>query len=383
MDLNFTQEEEDFRTMVRSWLKDNEPDRTGVAEPEASRMWLKVLADKGWLCPSWPEEHGGPGWTLAQQYIFKQEKTAMGIPEAGGGVTMIGPLIIDHGTEEQKKRFLPPITSLEATWCQGYSEPNAGSDLANLALRAELDGDAYVLNGQKTWTSGAMTSNWIFLLARTDTTAKKKQAGISFFVAPVDTPGIELRPIRQITDESHFCETFFTDVRIPIENRIGGESEGWALGKHLLSYERIAIAADAYEGPIARLTRLAETTPMGDGAAIDNSVIRQKLAKLHMELDALSALGYRGMTQRLRGKTISSESSILKVFGSELYQRICDLAMEIAGPEGQVWVSPDATETGMGWAKTAAGSRSYSIFSGTSEVQRKIISERVLGMPRG
>jgi alkylation response protein AidB-like acyl-CoA dehydrogenase len=382
MDLNFTQEEEDFRATVRSWLKENTPDRTGMTDVEASRKWLKVLAAKGWLCASWPEEHGGPGWTLAQQYIFKEEKKALGVPDGGHGVTMIGPLIIDYGTEEQKKRFLPPIAAAEIVWCQGYSEPNAGSDLANLALRAELDGDTYVLNGQKTWTSGAMGSDWIFVLVRTDTTAKKKQRGISFVVMPIDTPGIERRPIRQITDEAHFCETFFTDVRVPIENRIGNENEGWLLGKHLLSYERIAVAADAYVGMINTLTRLAENTDMGDGAAIDNQVIRQKLAKLHMELDALAALGYRGMTARLRGKTLGSESSIIKLFGSELHQRASDLGMEISGPAGQVWESDSPEPLGR-WSKTVAGSRSQSIFSGTSEIQRKIIAERVLGMPRG
>lgn len=388
MDLNFTKEEEEFRVMVGTWLKENAPDlssvRSSIFERESARLWIRVLAEKGWLCPSWPEEYGGPGWNLAQQYIFKQETSALGVPGGGMGVTMVGPLIIDYGTDEQKKRFLPPITAGESTWCQGYSEPNAGSDLANLALRAELEGDHYVLNGQKTWTSNANNSDWIFLLARTDITAKKKQIGITFLVAPIDTPGIELRPIKQITDESHFYETFFNDVRVPVENRIGNENEGWGLGKRLLAYERISIgSAEAFRGRLSRVTKLAETTDMGNGAAIDDPSIRQRLAKLHMELDALSALGYRGITQRLRGKTIGSESSILKLYGSELFQRICDLSMDISGPEGLVWDSPESDEAPVSWAKVAAGSRSYTIFSGTSEVNRNIISERVLGMPRG
>lgn len=388
MDLNFTQEEEEFRQMVRTWMEENAPEvkRTarGRIAAEDAYKWHRLLAEKGWLCHSWPEEYGGPGWNLSQQYIYKQEGTAVGIPGAGMGVTMVGPLIIDFGTDEQKERFLPKIVSGEDGWCQGYSEPNAGSDLANLALRAELEGDEYVLNGQKTWTSNAHNSNMIFLLVRTDITAKKKQGGISFLVAPMDTPGIEIRPIRQITDESHFYETFFNDVRVPVANRIGGENEGWGLGKRLLAYERVSIgAAEAFRGSLDRLTQLTESQRACGEAAIEDSTVRQRLAQLHMELDALSALGYRGITQRLRGKTIGSESSILKLYGSELFQRICDLAMDVQGPEGQVWDGTEATDIGVSWAKAATGSRSYTIFSGTSEVNRNIISERVLGMPRG
>jgi len=390
MDLKFSKEDEEFRVMVREWIDENLPEDfktrsdTGAVSSKESRMpWYKALAEKGWLCASWPQEAGGPGWTLSQQSIFAEEASSRGAPGGDMGVTMIGPLLIEYGTDEQKERYLPQITGATEFWCQGYSEPNAGSDLANLGLKAERDGDDYILNGQKIWTSGANESDMIFILVRTNPTSEKKQTGISFVVASMNTPGIRIEPIPQITGEAHFYETFFQDVRVPVANRIGKENEGWTLAKRLLAHERVGIgSAKSYRNTLMRAIELAQGLHEGEGGKISDPTIRQKLAKLSMHLDALSAIDYRVLTQTLHGNMPGPESSIVKLFGSELFQDICDLALEIQGPTSQLWKDPNFEDIELGWPRMAVMSRSYSIFSGTSEVQRNIISERVLGMPR-
>lgn len=391
MDLKHSPEDEEFRRMVRTWIEENLPadfrtqSDSGVLSSREKRLpWYRKLAEKGWLCASWPKKHGGPGWTLAQQMIFAEEASAMGAPGPDMGVYMLGPLVIEYGSDEQKARLLPPIASAEEFWCQGYSEPDAGSDLANLGLRAELDGDHYVVNGRKIWTSGANEADWIFLLTRTDPSATKKQTGITFMVSRMDVPGIAIEPIRQITDESHFYETIFTDVRIPVANRIGAENQGWTLAKRLLAHERTTLGgAQMYRKSLHRLIDLARATSIDGRPAIESPAIRRRLAELSMELDALAATGYRGLTRLLHGQMPGNESSIMKLYGSELYQHVCDLALELLGPAAQLWDEPAMAEVERGWPKTAAGSRSYSIFSGTSEIQRNIISEQVLAMPKG
>jgi len=382
MDLNFTTEEEEFRLMAREWIDQNLPDAFRHGQTRSIRAerdtWYKRLAEKGWLCQSWPEEYGGTGWNLAKQFIFSDEASMQGAPPNNMGVTMIGPMLIEMGTQAQKDRYLPTITAAEEMWCQGYSEPNAGSDLASLALSARLEDDHYILNGQKIWTSYADESDIIFILVRTDTTTEKRQQGISFLVAPMDTPGIEIRPIKQITDEAHFFETFFTDAKVPKENLIGTENEGWTVGKRVLAHERVSTgAAGQYRTSLQKLRNLAEET----GAAKD-PIIRQKLAQLYMDFDALKSLGFRGLTQLFHGELPGPESSIMKVYGTELFQRISDLALEIQGPAGILWDDESLQDLEQGWPKTAVGSRAYSIFSGTNEIQRNIISERVLGLPR-
>jgi alkylation response protein AidB-like acyl-CoA dehydrogenase len=388
MDLKFSKEDEAFRLMARKWISENLPESfktssdPGAVSSRSRRLpWYQKLAEQGWLCASWPKEAGGPGWTLAQQAIFQEEASAQGAPGPDMGVYMVGPLLIEYGTEEQKKRYLPPIAAAKEFWCQGYSEPNAGSDLANLGLRAERDGDDYILNGQKIWTSGANEAEQIFILARTDAKSKKKQTGISFLLAPMDTPGIRIEPIKQITDESHFYETFFTDVRVPVANRVGGENEGWTIAKRLLAHERVGLgAARTFRSSLNRAIRLAKDKKGANGRVSDR-VTRQKLAHLSMQLDALAAVDYRVITQLLHGNMPGPESSIVKLFGSELFQHICDVALDTLGPETLVW-NEDGSNADHGWSKLATQSRAYSIFSGTSEIQRNIISERVLGMPR-
>lgn len=390
MDIKFSPEEETFRLEIREWISDNLPDRykagreTGAMSSRRARMdWYKKLAAKGWLCTSWPKEHGGTGWTMAQQVIFMEEAAAQGVPGADMGVYMVGPLLIEYGTEEQKKRFLPKIASAEELWCQGYSEPNAGSDLANLALRADRDGDDYVLNGQKIWTSGAHEADWIFILARTNSNTDRRQQGISFLLAPMDSPGLRIEPIKQITDESHFYETFFTDVRVPVANRVGEENEGWTAAKRLLAHERVGLgAANTFRKAFQGVLDIARDTRYNGEAAIKDRTVRQKLAELSMQLDALGSTDSRGLTKRLQGQMPGPESSIIKLFGSEVYQAMCDLALEIQGPLSQLWDDENFRGQERGWPKTQVGSRAYSIFSGTSEIQRNIISERVLGLPR-
>ncbi|HIA47030.1 MAG TPA: pimeloyl-CoA dehydrogenase large subunit [Candidatus Hydrogenedentes bacterium] len=388
MDLNFTVEEEEFREEVREWIGENVPKVFKLGRGRNTRadrdLWYGRLAEKGWLCHSWPEDAGGPGWSLAKQFIFKDEASKSGAPHGDMGVTMIGPLLIQYGTPEQKERYLPKITAAEEMWCQGYSEPNAGSDLANLALRAVRDGDHYVLDGQKTWTSSASESDMIFILTRTDSTLDKKQNGITFMVASMDTPGIETRPIRQLTDEEHFCETFFTEARVPVENVIGKVDQGWTLAKQLLMHERVSIgSADGYRDTLDKVATLARTVELNGKPAIENDHIRQRLAKLYIDLDALRAIGLRGLTQALRGSPPGTESSINKLYGSEILQATTDLAQEIQGPVAKLWGEDAMGDTENPWSKSAAGSRAFTIFSGTSEIQRNIISERVLGMPRG
>jgi alkylation response protein AidB-like acyl-CoA dehydrogenase len=388
MDLNFTVEEEAFREEVHDWIAENVPEVFKLGRGRNTRadrdLWYKRLSEKGWLCHSWPEDAGGPGWSLAKQFIFKDEASRSGAPHGDMGVTMIGPLLIQYGTPEQKERYLPKIRAAEEMWCQGYSEPNAGSDLANLALKAVLDGDHYVLDGQKTWTSTADESDMIFLLTRTDSTLDKKQNGITFMVASMDTPGIETRPIRQITDESHFCETFFTEARVPAENVIGKVDQGWTLAKQLLMHERVSIgSADGYRDTLDKVAELARTVDLDGKPAIENDHIRQRLAQLFIDLDALRAIGLRGLTQALRGNAPGTESSINKLYGSEILQGITDLAQDIQGPIAKLWGENAMGDVENAWSKSAVGSRAFTIFSGTSEIQRNIISERVLGMPRG
>jgi alkylation response protein AidB-like acyl-CoA dehydrogenase len=388
MDLTFTPEEEDFRLMVREWIADNLPEdikkSKGMrASVKDRHRWYKLLAEKGWHCMSWPKEYGGPGWSLAQQYIFSDEAGKMGAPNLSFGVTMIGPLIIECGDDWHKERFLPKIASAEEIWCQGYSEPNAGSDLASLSLKAEKQGGEYILNGQKVWTSYADEASWIFLLGRTNTNVEKRQEGISFFVAPMDSEGIELRPIKQITDEAHFFETFFENVRIPEKYRIGPENGGWTLGKRLLTYERVSTGnATYFQTFLDRLVHTMQTVQVNGHVAMQDPALRQKLGQVGMELDALRALGFRSTTQLLQGNMPGPESSLNKLFGTEMFQHITDLAQEVQGPLAMLWDDPNHQEMKHLWAKTAAGSRAHTIFGGTSEIQRNIISERVLGMPR-
>lgn len=390
MDLKFSAEDEAFRVEVRDWIADNLPAGVkdsygavlGRGSEEDGDAWRASLSEKGWLCYYWPKEHGGPDWTQAQHSIFRHELGEQGAPNPGMGVSMVGPLLMEFGTDAQKAEFLPKIVSGEHVWCQGYSEPEAGSDLAGLGLRAERDGDNYIVNGQKVWTSNANAADMIFFLARTMPRGEKKQVGISFIVAAMDTPGIRIERIPQISGDAEFYETFFTDAVVPTSNLIGRENEGWNIAKRLLAHERGGFTGAAFQKTLARLIELAKRKGATGTAPIDDPSVRRRLAEFSMELDAMGATSLRALTQFLRGQMPGPESSILKLYGSELYQKICDLAMEIMGPSGQIWREPGFEKGDGTWPVCAVSSRAYTIFSGTSEIQRNIIAERVLGMPR-
>ncbi|OFV89998.1 MAG: hypothetical protein A3J75_06905 [Acidobacteria bacterium RBG_16_68_9] len=395
MDFTFTPQEERFRLDLRQWLRGHLP--PGWATPGCEypktyeewtslrRQWDRTLYAGGYAGLSWPREYGGRGATLIEQVIYYEEIARARAPEElnRGAKLLLGPTIIRHGTEEQKKRFLPRILSGDDIWCQGFSEPNAGSDLASLATRAVRDGDALVVDGQKVWTSYATVADWIFMLVRTDPDAPKHK-GITFLLVDMRTPGITVRPIVQMTGSGEFCETFFDSVRVPLANVLGGLNEGWGVTATALSHERgtlafhrhamIRVELDELIDLACRLTRSARPV-------VEEPLLRQRLAQCHSELEMLRWTLYRNLTRQLRGEPAGSEGSIVKLYWSELYQRITGLALEILGPASQIAGGPRAEEGGR-WQFRFLKSRGDSIHSGTSQIQRNIIGERLLGLPR-
>lgn len=390
MDLNFSPEDEAFRAQVREHLervvpaevRNSASSRNVIARPIRERVY-KSFIERGWMAPSWPKEYGGAGLTPNQQAILLEEMGKIGSPNFDFGVVMIGPLIMEFGTPEQKARFLPKIAAAQEFWCQGYSEPNAGSDLASLATRAELDGDEFVLNGRKIWTSTAYEADWMFILVRTDPSARRKQEGISFLLMDMRSTGISISPIRQITDESHFCEVSLTNVRVPTKNLLGRLNEGWVLATRLLSYERTGfVSGDLIRQSLESLIEYARSESNGGKQGIADSSLRRKLARASMEVDAARYLGYRNLTRSLRGQPPGPEASVIKVFVTETQQRIADLSAEIQGPKAQLWRDANFSAADSNWPLVAVASRSATLARGTSEIQRNIIAERALGMPR-
>jgi len=397
VDLHYSPEDEKFRLEVREWMEQNVPNevrdsassRTTVARKFRVKFY-QGLREKGWMCPKWPVEYGGPGFSLPQQVIMMEEMGRVGAPNMDLGVIMAAPMIMAYGTPEQKQRYLPPMLEAEEMWCQGYSEPNAGSDLAALATNATIDGDDFVLNGQKIWTSNGHESDWMFLLVRTDSTAKKKQEGISFLLMDMKSPGISIHPIHQITDSSNFSEVFLNNVRVPRRNLLGNLNQGWEIAKRLLTHERVGVySGDLIRRSLESILQYAKSeriTAAGGCATskvlIDDPSIRQRIAQASMQIDAVCALGYRNTTRMLRGEPPGPESSVIKVFASETYQRVCDLGIELQGPKAQVWADHGFSEFDFNMPKLMIYSRSFSISGGTSEIQRNILAEVVLGMPR-
>ncbi|MDB5510916.1 MAG: hypothetical protein JWR08_399 [Enterovirga sp.] len=397
MDFSYSPEEEAFRSEVRAWIAANLPDGWGrvVHEPEdedARYMfrldWEKKLYAGGWAGLSWPKEYGGQGATLVQQAILAEELARAEAPE---GLNIIGrnltaPTLIHHGSEAQRRRFLPPILSGEEVWCQGFSEPNAGSDLASIRTTAIRDGDHFVINGQKTWTSFAQYAQWCFMLVRTDPAAPKHK-GISFLLVDMASPGITIRPLRQISGESEFNETFFDDVRVPVANLVGGLNEGWKIAMTTLTYERgpeDALARQIrFKRDLMRLIQTARTLPRGRGkTAIDDPVLRQKLASSVIEIELMRLNCLRSFSKQLQGKPLGPESSFQKLYWSHTAQRMYETALETLGPTA-VLAAGDPLVPGDGQFQTGfLQSRAFTIYSGTSEIQRNIIAERVLGMPR-
>jgi len=395
MDFTFTPDEEQFRLDLRQWLSDHLPPgwgtrgyqypRTYEEWAAVRRQWDRTLYGGGYAGLSWPKAYGGRGATLIEQVIYFEEIARARAPEElnRAAKLLLGPTIIHHGTEEQKRRFLPRILSGDDVWCQGFSEPNAGSDLASLATRAVLDGDALVVNGQKIWTSNATVADWIFMLVRTDPHAPKHQ-GITFLLADMRSPGITIRPIVQMTGSGEFCETFFDNVRVPLANVLGGLNAGWGVAATALSHERGTLAFHRHamiRVELDELIDLARRLRRGGRPVIEDLAVRQRLAQGHSELLLLRWTLCRNLTRQLQGEAAGAEGSIVKLYWSELYQRITELGLDILGPASQIADGPLAEDGGR-WQLRFLKSRGDSIHSGTNQIQRNIIAERLLGLPR-
>jgi alkylation response protein AidB-like acyl-CoA dehydrogenase len=396
MDFEYTPAQEAFRKEFRGWLEANLPpdlcldDAADDRVPsdretyERRRAWQKTMHAAGWVGISWPKEYGGRGASLIERVIWEEEYAAARAPvlPAAMGLNLVGPTIIAWGTDEQKKRHLPRILSGDETWAQGFSEPNAGSDLASLQTKAVDKGDHFLVNGQKVWTSGAQFHDSILLLARTDPDAPKHQ-GISAFLVPLKTPGITVRPLVLATGHAHFNEVFFEDVKVPKENLLGPLNQGWKVTTTTLMHERHSAGNRNNVAQIERLLALAKELQHDGRPAWADPVIRQKLAQLVIDCEAFKYTRLRGLTRQLRGEPPGPEGSILKLTGSELGLRIAEFAGELLGVHALVNVPSDAVPDAPRWFNRIVAARQYTISAGTSEIQRNIIGERVLGLPKG
>jgi alkylation response protein AidB-like acyl-CoA dehydrogenase len=396
MDFEYTQEQEAFRKEFRGWLEANLPpelclddasdDRVASDREtfERRRAWQKTMHAAGWVGISWPKEYGGRGATLIERVIWEEEYTAARAPvlPANMGLNLVGPTIIHWGSDEQRQRYLPRILNSDEVWAQGFSEPNAGSDLANLQTKAVDKGDHFLVNGQKVWTSGAQYAHWILLLTRTDPEAPKHK-GISAFLVDLKTPGITVRPLVLATGHQHFNEVFFEDVTVPKANLLGPLNQGWKVSTTTLMHERHSAGGRNNEAQVTRLIALAKTLQTDGQPAWDNPVIRQKLAQLAIDCEAFKYTRLRGLTRQLRGEPPGPEGSILKLSGSELGLRIADVAGELLGVHALVNEPSEAVPDAPRWFNRIVAARQYTISAGTSEIQRNIIGERVLGLPKG
>ncbi len=396
MDLQFTKAEQVFQEEVRSFLAMDLPGdirerwQSGsliFPDQEDAVRWQKILWRKGWIAPNWPKEHGGPGWNVTQKYIFEVETASAGAPPVIPlGLRMVGPVIMRYGTAEQKAHFLPRILATDDYWCQGYSEPGSGSDLASLKTRAVKDGDDYIINGSKIWTTHAHFADWMFALVRTSTEGKPQQ-GITFLLIPMDTPGIEIRPLITLGGHHEVNQVFFTDVRVPQANRVGEENDGWTVAKYLLEFER---GGNFYTGRInvnlARLRRLARE----NGLENDPAFVK-RMAELEVEAQAISTSELRMLAALGTGQNPGASASIIKLRGSEATQKATEMIVEAAG----LYALPfEQLEAAVGGANEPAvstpdeasaagryyGFRASTIFGGSSEVQRNILAKVSLGL---
>lgn len=396
MDFNYSAEEQAFRQEVRAWLSDALPKGWGktVFEPEDEDErahfrieWERKLYEGGWSGINWPTKYGGRGATLVEQGIFAEELARAQAPE---GINVIGrnlaaTTLMHHGNEEQRERYLPKILAAEEIWCQGFSEPNAGSDLASVRTRAEPDGDDFVVNGQKIWTSFAQYSQWCILLARTDQDAPKHK-GLSFFLVDMKSAGITIRPLTQISGENEFNETFFEDVRVPKENLVGELNDGWRIAMTTLAYERGAEDALArqirFKQELDKLIEKARGVELGKRKAIDDPAIRQRLAESVVDLELMRMNCLREFSKAIKGEKPGPESSMMKLYWSHVAQDMADMALEVLGPQATLMRGdPDTIARGQ-FPLSFLQSRAFTIYSGTSEIQRNIIAERVLGLPK-
>jgi alkylation response protein AidB-like acyl-CoA dehydrogenase len=402
MQLEFTEEEQSFRHEVRDFLREHlSPDISDkvLKGYELGRdelvQWQRRLHDRGWGGMGWPKQFGGPGWNSVQQYIFDEESALAGAPRLiPFGTKMVAPVIMAFGSPAQQQRFLPPISSGEEWWCQGYSEPGAGSDLASLKTRAERDGEFYVVNGQKTWNTLGQYADWIFCLVRTDASAKQ-QSGITFLLIDMKTPGITVRPIILLDGGHEVNEIWFENVRVPVANRIGEENKGWTYAKFLLGHERTNIAGIGIgKRELARLKRIAAAERKNGKPLIEDPLFASQIAQVEIDLWALEITNLRVLSADRRSPAAGPEASILKIKGTEIGQSISELMMRAVGPyalpfrreamEAGWQFDPTRESPGPRYAANLAGSyfnqRKLSIFGGTNEIQKNIISKMVIGL---
>jgi hypothetical protein len=397
MQLEFSPAEIAFQQEVRAFIAENYPENLRSVQDEGHDLskedflsWHRILAKKGWIAPAWPVEYGGTGWTATERFIWSEELAAADcVGTMPFGLSMVGPVIYTFGTPEQKARFLPGILSGDDWWCQGYSEPGAGSDLASLRTKAIRDGDDYVVNGQKTWTTMAQHADWGFFLVRTDFDAKA-QEGISFLLIDMKSPGVTVRPIITLGGEHEVNEVWLEDVRVPVENRVYEENKGWTCAKFLLAHERTGIAAVARsKRGVEKIKAIARTEQDGDRPLIANPFFKRKIAELEIDLTALEFTELRSLAGEASGKGPGPESSLLKIKGSEIQQRITELALEAVGHYGAPYfrgfgegdnehpIGPDYAHRA---APTYFNARKTTIYGGSNEIQRNIIAKMVLGI---
>ena len=376
MDLTLSPSEQEFRDEVRGWLDTNHPGPTPEGDDagfEFRRDWQRKLNERGWAGLSWPEQYGGSGATLFEQAIFSEELARASAPQMANtlGLAMGGPTVIGHGTDEQKDRYLAPILSADEIWCQGFSEPQSGSDLASLKTKAVRKGDEWIVTGQKVWTTMAHQSKWCMLLARTDPDAAKHR-GLTYFLMDMEQDGVEIRPLRQITGEAEFNELFIEEARIPDENIVGGENNGWSVAITTLMHERAGLAFALQVSVQIALRELMERA-RSTGAA-DDPLIRQRFAQLYAEAQVLRLNAYRGLTKLQAHGAPGPEGSLGKWHWAEVNQSLTELALDLAGPRAQLVDDP--------WTYRYLRARANSIEGGTTEILKNIVAERVLGLPR-
>jgi len=396
MDFDFTTEQQSFRSEVRSWLASHVPSslkgrgfaasRADRAQVDQLRRWQRALHGAGYVGIDWPREYGGRGASIMEQIILYEEMSRAQAPQPvnRGGLSMLGPTLMTHGTPPQRERHLTKILTAEEIWCQGFSEPNAGSDLANLQTRAVLDGDHYVINGQKVWTSMAHVAEWGFFLVRTDPNAAKHK-GITFILVDMKTPGISIRPLTQITGEAEFNEVFLDSVRVPAVNVVGKVNEGWGVALTTLAYERDVLTMIRHislRTALERLVALARRTKRNGGTAADDPVLRQKIAGLTIAERCLQLNGYRSLTRILKGQAPGPEGSTSKLFWSQVDQDLAEIATEVIGPFSQIKGGSDWAPDEGQWEFYCLLARGSGIRAGTSEILRNILGERVLGLPK-
>jgi alkylation response protein AidB-like acyl-CoA dehydrogenase len=394
MDFSLTAEQAAFRDQLRAWLREalaeeraTPPTPMGTAEGVARRRrWQRRVFEAGYAGVAWPKEYGGRGLSLIESMIVNEEMARAKAPDLINviGLNMAGPTIIHHGTEEQKAQYLQGILTADDVWCQGFSEPNSGSDLASLQTRAVADGDEFVVNGQKVWTTLGHVAKWCILLTRTGS-ADEKHSGLTYLIVDMKSPGVEVKPLVQMTGDAEFNEIYFTDVRVPRANLLGGVGEGWRVAMTTLMHERATLGvALQVRSRIAfdELAALARETRDNGAPKSEDPLVRQKLAQLFIETEVMRFNGYRGLTAMLRGDPPGPEGTINKLMWSEVNQRLMDTALEVMGPAALLAEGEDSAPAGGRWSYGFLRSRANSIEGGTSEVLRNIIAERVLGLPR-